>query len=246
MRGRGFIPPGTSFSFSGVVAPDGYLLEYGQAVSRTTYADLLGAITLAVTGNTTSGNAVVASVSAPAGVDITADIAIGMKIEGAGVPAGATIAGLAAGQITLSANATATASGVTLRVFPHGSGDGSTTFNVPDMRGRVTAGRDNMGGTAASRLTNSGTGNPGVNGAKLGDAAGVDRHAVTAAQMPAHDHNLLGQLKAFTDPGAGSGQYIVHSGGGSGNSNTWLDNTGSSEAHPNVQPTLIKNWIIKT
>lgn len=36
-----------------------------------------------------------------------------------------------------------------------GSGDGSTTFNVPDLRGRVVAGLDNMGGSAASRLTST-------------------------------------------------------------------------------------------
>lgn len=36
-----------------------------------------------------------------------------------------------------------------------GAGDGTTTFNVPDLRGRVTAGKDGMGGSAASRLTSS-------------------------------------------------------------------------------------------
>lgn len=35
----------------------------------------------------------------------------------------------------------------------YGTGDGSTTFNLPDLRGRVVAGKDNMGGSAASRLT---------------------------------------------------------------------------------------------
>ena len=30
----------------------------------------------------------------------------------------------------------------------------TTTFNVPDLRGRVVAGRDNMGGTSANKLTN--------------------------------------------------------------------------------------------
>ena len=34
-----------------------------------------------------------------------------------------------------------------------GAGDGSTTFNVPDLRGRVPVGRDNMGGTPANRVT---------------------------------------------------------------------------------------------
>jgi hypothetical protein len=35
----------------------------------------------------------------------------------------------------------------------YGAGDGSTTFNVPDLRGIVVAGRDNMGGTSANRLS---------------------------------------------------------------------------------------------
>lgn len=35
----------------------------------------------------------------------------------------------------------------------YGAGNGSTTFNVPDLRGRVVAGRDNMGGSAANRLS---------------------------------------------------------------------------------------------
>lgn len=34
----------------------------------------------------------------------------------------------------------------------YGTGDGSTTFNLPDLRGRVAAGKDDMGGSAASRL----------------------------------------------------------------------------------------------
>jgi microcystin-dependent protein len=71
----------------------------------------------------------------------------------------------------------------------YGVGDGSATFNVPDLRGRVVAGLDNLGGTAANRLTNAGVGNPGIDGTILGAAGGVDRHANTAAQMPSHAHS---------------------------------------------------------
>jgi len=35
----------------------------------------------------------------------------------------------------------------------YGAGNGSTTFNVPDLRGRALFGKDNMGGSAANRLT---------------------------------------------------------------------------------------------
>lgn len=58
-----------------------------------------------------------------------------------------------------------------------GVGDGSTTFNIPDLRGRTLAGRDDMGGVAANRLTVAvfdGTilGNAG--GQEVGNSASVD------------------------------------------------------------------------
>src|SRR4051794_36885710 len=64
-----------------------------------------------------------------------------------------------------------------------GAGDGSTTFNLPDLRGRVIAGVDNMGGSAANRLTTAGSG---INGAVLGADGGAETHVLTQAQMPAH------------------------------------------------------------
>lgn len=54
----------------------------------------------------------------------------------------------------------------------YGAGNGSTTFNVPDLRGRVVAGEDDMGGTAANRLT---AGNSGITGTTLGAAGGDER-----------------------------------------------------------------------
>ena len=54
----------------------------------------------------------------------------------------------------------------------YGSGDGSTTFNVPDLRGRVPAGKDDMGGSAASRLTTAGGG---VDGSTLGAVGGAHK-----------------------------------------------------------------------
>ncbi|MBR1122100.1 tail fiber protein [Bradyrhizobium lablabi] len=62
-----------------------------------------------------------------------------------------------------------------------GSGDGSTTFNVPDLRGRVLAGRDDMGGSAASRLTSSYFG---TSAAALGAVGGGESHTLTLAQLP--------------------------------------------------------------
>lgn len=54
----------------------------------------------------------------------------------------------------------------------YGVGDGSTTFNLPDLRGRTIAGLDNMGGSAASRLT---AGVSGINATTLGAVGGDER-----------------------------------------------------------------------
>jgi microcystin-dependent protein len=115
----------------------------------------------------------------------------------------------------------------------YGSVDGSS-FSLPDFRGRVGAGRDNMGGTAASRLTTAW----GVDGAVLGANGGAESHLLTIAQMPAHTHS---------NPQIGLGQA-----GGTG-LGTWQNiasalttgSTGGGVAHPNVQPTFIVNKIIK-
>lgn len=69
----------------------------------------------------------------------------------------------------------------------YGSGNGSSTFNVPDLRGRVVAGQDDMGGTSANRLTNvSGS----VNGDTLGDTGGVETVTLVTANLPSHNHTV--------------------------------------------------------
>jgi microcystin-dependent protein len=66
-----------------------------------------------------------------------------------------------------------------------GVGDGSTTFGLPDFRGRVPAGKDDMGGSAASRLTSGGSG---VDGATLGESGGSETHTIDTSEMPSHTH----------------------------------------------------------
>lgn len=92
--------------------------------------------------------------------------------------------------------------------FPHGQ-DGSGNPKIPDMRGRVAAGLDNMGGVAANRITAGGSG---IAGTTLGAAGGAETHTLTDAQMPAHAHGVSdpthahgvydpGHAHGITDPG---------------------------------------------
>jgi microcystin-dependent protein len=118
-----------------------------------------------------------------------------------------------------------------------GGGDGTTTFNLPDLRGRVAAGRDNMNGTAAGRLT---AGGAGIAGTTLGAAGGSEIHTLTVAQMPVHAHSQSGVVGG-QNYALGStypdGPYTI--GGSTGTA-------GGGQPHPNAQPTLVLNFIVKT
>lgn len=70
----------------------------------------------------------------------------------------------------------------------YGIGDGSTTFNLPDLRGRVIAGKDDMGGSAAGVLTGSGTGfgTQGQTPTNLGAKGGAESKTLATANLPAY------------------------------------------------------------
>jgi microcystin-dependent protein len=65
----------------------------------------------------------------------------------------------------------------------YGIGDGSTTFNVPDLRGRVIAGKDDMGGSSANRLTAA---DDGLNGDTLGATGGGETQTLVTGNLPAY------------------------------------------------------------
>jgi microcystin-dependent protein len=123
----------------------------------------------------------------------------------------------------------------------YGSGDGSSTFNIPDLRGRVIAGQDDMGGASANRLTGL-TG--GVDGDVLGGSGGAETHTLSTAEMPAHTHNL----PVDATGGSYDGESLTATSGSEAGYDGSVDSAtkGGGGAHNNVQPTIILNYIIKT
>lgn len=108
-----------------------------------------------------------------------------------------------------------------------GSGDGSTTFNVVDLRGFLVGFQDNMGGSAANRITFALSG---VNGAVIGAAGGAETVTIAQANLPNISPTFTGSqinnLKADSDANtitASGGSFSVPA--GSGNSVAALTST---------------------
>lgn len=72
----------------------------------------------------------------------------------------------------------------------YGAGDGSSTFALPDMRGRTIAGVDNMGGSDASRLDWANT---------LGTTGGTQTHTLATTEIPAHLHSIDPPITTSSD-----------------------------------------------
>jgi microcystin-dependent protein len=109
-----------------------------------------------------------------------------------------------------------------------GSGDGSTTFNLPNLKGRVPVGKD--------------TGQTEFNA--LGETGGAKTHTLSVAEMPSHTHdNGLIRTTAAGSITTGTG-IPPHNNAPTG---TWTDPaaTGGGGAHNNLQPYLVVNWIVK-
>ena len=116
-----------------------------------------------------------------------------------------------------------------------GAGNGSTTFNLPDLRGRVPLGLDNMGGISANRVTAAAADT-------VGGVGGEETHTLTIGEMPSHYHTttLYGgsQQTTTSKPGrtVGTDKYAVIAN----------SSTGGGEPHNNMQPWLAIGWIIYT
>lgn len=182
------IPVGAFIDYGGATAPNSsFVLPYGQAISRTTYATLFSLF-----GTT------------------------------------------------------------------YGSGDGSTTFNVPDLRGRVVAGKDDMGGSAASRLTGSFITGP----TTLGGAGGSESRTLVTSNLPPYTPagtvntgtlNVQWNIDSVSAPGSrevmialtGSGARSGNLTAFSGFSFTGTAQGGTSAALGILQPTIVLNKLLR-
>ena len=120
----------------------------------------------------------------------------------------------------------------------YGAGDTTTTFNLPDLRGRLPMGAGTGTGGGASG-TGAPTGGSALTARSRGAWLGEETHTLTTTEMPAHTHTVQA---SNTQGGSGTKVAI---GTGSATAIT-SDSSGSDGAHNNVQPVIVVNYIIKT
>lgn len=111
----------------------------------------------------------------------------------------------------------------------YGSGDGTTTFNLPDLRGRNVVGQDNMGGVAAGRVTTAGSG---IDGLTIGAVGGGQSIVLGATNLP---NTTIGVTVTITDPGHAhtvassiSGTALMGSGASFGSPNQSVSTSSNS------------------
>jgi len=139
----------------------------------------------------------------------------------------------------------------------YGSGDGTTTFNMPDLRGRIPAGKDDMGGSAANRLTvTSMTPNSitvGAVGGSQTNTASTTSAGVNFIQLGAGWPGITGGgWSGNTGAAAGADFQALTTGSLSATAitapiqaNNTITVSGTSGAFTIVQPTMIMNTICK-
>lgn len=226
------VPIGTVIDFFGFDTPLHYYFCDGTAKNRISDYKLYKAMTTTETVSLTS------TVGTFTVVDGT-KYAIGMKIEGTGLDvAGATVTNIVGTTVTFSPVATATVSS-TVRFFAAGNGDGSTTFNLPDLRGYVAAGSGTP--TGFTLLSSVGVGGKG------GEAS----HVLTTAQMPSGfpaatiPFNIVGGTGPAMHTVAYAGSSPAMYGVFPVNQTVNFSATGSGTATSLIQPTTLVRKCIR-
>lgn len=209
---------GTIKPWGGIQAPNQYAFAYGQEISRSTYSALFTAITQSLNVICTNGS------NTLTGISDTTQIAIGSPVEVICVTPGTTVSSKTSSTVVLS-NPSSLTINATAVFFPFGNGNATTTFNLPDLRGYVVAGRDNMGGTVASRLTTTyfGAKSPDAQGATGGAQSNTATVSVPSQNVTINQVNLPSvSLSVGSITGVSTGIT------GSISTVTGIQNTGSS------------------
>jgi microcystin-dependent protein len=123
-----------------------------------------------------------------------------------------------------------------------GSGDGSTTFNLPNLRARFPVGIND----AAI------VGPPALSVRQINGKGGVETHKLTAGQLARHSHKLPDAGNFLDNPSSGGFGFISYSVSNPGGSTIRVQgwsatdsDGGSDQAHENMPPFLVVNFVIK-
>ena len=189
---------GTSKMHNGAAAPEGYVLEYKQALSATAYEGLLteylaSGFVSAASG--VPGAPVWATFTANASTDeigisshnrVVGDVVYFANVGGS-MPGNLTAytkyyVQAVTSVSTFKVSATRTGSAVDITTSGSGTLNAYNSFYAGDMNGRVAVGADNLGGTSSNRLTNAAAD-------VLGSGAGNELHTNTVAEMVPHTHS---------------------------------------------------------
>jgi microcystin-dependent protein len=113
-------------------------------------------------------------------------------------------------------------------------GDGQSTFDLPDLQGRIPIHQGSNGGITYV----------------IGQTGGVENVTIGINQYPNHNHSLQGSLApaSVSNPtngtvGSGLRAYSTAPPAAPMNS-AMLGMAGGSQPHDNLQPFLVLNWII--
>ena len=113
-----------------------------------------------------------------------------------------------------------------------GSGNGSTTFNLPDFRRRTLIG---SGGTKPADSDGPGT--------TVGATGGKETHTLTIDEMPAHDHTLTLSDNSYSVRGSAPINYSNP--GNSRVTSLSMGDRGGDDPHNIMQPSAVVTYIIK-
>lgn len=159
-----------------------------------------------------------------------------IPIFGSGVPTGTVVpfAGSNAPEDYLICDGSAISRQIYSKLFEvigtiYGSGDGSSTFNLPNIKGNVIVGCD-----SSNSKFNS-----------LGMIGGEETHKLITSEIPSHNHR---QTVTASRSGSGNTYVSWNANNLTGNTDTGARNTlntGGGQAHNNLQPYITLNYIIK-